>query len=411
MNPSRSIVLATAILGASQPSESSADDNLDEAPCPGTLEQCDSAGVAAERAGTFRRAAHLFEAACEQGYQNSCANLAEYYFDGRARARNVKKARALFSDACDSQIPGGCAGECIVDFATHNNLLPSYHRKCSQAVQAACDSGNPWMCTKLPLLPSILRPVTKAVFESKCQKEDAKACRGLGAALYSVGKFGDAFAMSQRACDLGSPGGCSNLGELYYAGEGAARDLDTAARLFASACDAGVASGCAGYCLVLAEDPTAWRGSTMERCVKHLALSCEGGNFWMCLRLRQLDTEPELGAPEEEPPETVGECSSFEISRVQRETQRIIALAAQGRFDAVMTQIEQLAASSPPACPQDAVPATNASFKGGLRPAQILRIEQQMRDMENLRNEEHEDFKADMIRIAGEAGINPPVVP
>lgn len=48
----------------------------------------------------------------------------------------------------------------------------------------------------------------------------------------------------QRACDGGSLFGCANLAGLYLHGQGVARDLTQAARLYRRACEVEVQGSC-----------------------------------------------------------------------------------------------------------------------------------------------------------------------
>lgn len=86
----------------------------------------------------------------------------------------------------------------------------------------------------------------------QCEANNAKACLDLGGA-YSWGKGvpenqKKAFELFQKACDLGSANGCSNVGFFYEKGvdsAGVAKDLSKAFAFYKKACDMVYAQGCA----------------------------------------------------------------------------------------------------------------------------------------------------------------------
>jgi hypothetical protein len=112
----------------------------------GNLADCNAAGVAYDNAGLPAQALPYFHKVCDGGEPVGCSNLGELYFDGRGVTQDRARALQLFASACqDDQRASGCAGVCVSWF-TAGSLTSQLLASCTNAVQASCDSGNPWMC-------------------------------------------------------------------------------------------------------------------------------------------------------------------------------------------------------------------------------------------------------------------------
>ncbi len=61
----------------------------------------------------------------------------------------------------------------------------------------------------------------------------------LGMLSYDKQDFSKARKYFEKACDLNNGGGCSNLGVLYYNGDGVKQDSKKATALFEKACKLG----------------------------------------------------------------------------------------------------------------------------------------------------------------------------
>lgn len=66
----------------------------------------------------------------------------------------------------------------------------------------------------------------------------------LGMLSYDKQDFSKARKYFERACGLNNGGGCSNLGVLYYNGDGVKQDSKKAAALFEKACKLGYKKAC-----------------------------------------------------------------------------------------------------------------------------------------------------------------------
>ncbi|GAA6851386.1 hypothetical protein HpHNI37_03430 [Helicobacter pylori] len=66
----------------------------------------------------------------------------------------------------------------------------------------------------------------------------------LGIKSYEKQDFSKAKGYSEKACDLNNGGECSNLGVLYYNGQGVEKDLTKAAYFYSKACKLGNQKAC-----------------------------------------------------------------------------------------------------------------------------------------------------------------------
>lgn len=66
----------------------------------------------------------------------------------------------------------------------------------------------------------------------------------LGMLSYDKQDFSKARKYFEKACDLNNGGGCSNLGVLYYNGDGVKQDSKKAVALFEKACKLGYKKAC-----------------------------------------------------------------------------------------------------------------------------------------------------------------------
>lgn len=100
--------------------------------------------------------------------------------------------------------------------------------------------------TPTTLLPGETQDMARK--REACEAGNAAACNDLGA-IYEAGRgvardFGKAATLFERACEGDVAVGCRNLGILYLYGRGVGRDVDHAFALFDTACSAGSALGC-----------------------------------------------------------------------------------------------------------------------------------------------------------------------
>ena len=86
----------------------------------------------------------------------------------------------------------------------------------------------------------------RTLAEGACAKDNFVACNVMGIVLFQgtpADHSGAAKAWT-KACDLGAPASCDNLGQLYQRGVGVEQDVAQATALYRRACSANVAHAC-----------------------------------------------------------------------------------------------------------------------------------------------------------------------
>lgn len=77
-----------------------------------------------------------------------------------------------------------------------------------------------------------------------CHGADPSSIFAEGKAAYDAQDYARARALYEQACTAGNVEGCSNLGFMFYAGQGGPQDDVRARELFNQACAGGNAGGC-----------------------------------------------------------------------------------------------------------------------------------------------------------------------
>ena len=112
----------------------------------------------------------------------------------------------------------------------------------------------------------------RGLYAELCDADVPTACFRLGGALVDDDRPADAARLFARACDDGLAAACTSLGFAHYAARGAPWDPGRARALYQRSCDLGDAWGCAnlGELLELgvgaAPDPTAARAHYQAAC-------------------------------------------------------------------------------------------------------------------------------------------------
>jgi hypothetical protein len=120
-----------------------------------------------------------------------------------------------------------------------------------------------------------------------CEDGNAVACSNLGNMYYGgegvTRDLARAASLYQQACDGGSEEGCSNLGVLYENGEGVPQDFARAASLYQQACDGGSGEGCSN--LGLSYENGEGVPQDFARAASLYQQACDGGSALGCFNL------------------------------------------------------------------------------------------------------------------------------
>jgi uncharacterized protein len=177
---------------------------------------------------------------------------------------------AVLAGACGAR-PGAAGGAS----SPSKGALPAH----AEALGIACDAGDAPSCARLGNV--YLRGEAVARDFARAEAFYAKACGlGLGSSCANWGVLvfkrspTDAYALYAKACALGNEGGCYNEGHALATGEGAAKDLERAAKLFVGACEHGQPSACsmAGRAYSMGEGVP----KDDAKAAVYLARACEG---------------------------------------------------------------------------------------------------------------------------------------
>ena len=142
--------------------------------------------------------------------------------------------------------------------------------------------------SSLPVLAVAFGPALLLGFGASAVAAEPGSAEGYrlrGNALADASKLTEALAEYRKACDLGDPKGCFNLGLLETRGEGVEASCSTGAAHFLKACRGGFGRAC----LALASVPQGCRvGAKFPSVREAYAEACFGG--------RRLPAGPEVNA-------------------------------------------------------------------------------------------------------------------
>ncbi|MBP8810422.1 MAG: SEL1-like repeat protein [Kofleriaceae bacterium] len=218
-----------------------------EAPTPDSA-ACAALAAAREGAAGLTAATR----ACRLGDAASCAGL-----DERARAAAASPTvRATTLDA----IAAGCAASPPVEaactaaiglYASGGYLTAPAPRRAVALAASGCERGSGSAC--LALADALAEGAgvvadpgaARARYAALCDRDEVAACWRLGALLYDDGRPVDGARLFARACDAGLAAACTSLGNAAYTGRGAPWEVARARELYRRACDAGDDLGCA----------------------------------------------------------------------------------------------------------------------------------------------------------------------
>ncbi|NPS34834.1 tetratricopeptide repeat protein, partial [Helicobacter pylori] len=102
-----------------------------------------------------------------------------------------------------------------------------------------------------------------------------------GMLSYDKQDFSKAKEYFEKACDLNDGLGCSNLGSLYYNGEGVEKDLTKVAQFSSKACDLNNGDGCVGLGFLYGRG----KGKNSKKAAQFYSKACDLNNGRGCNNL------------------------------------------------------------------------------------------------------------------------------
>lgn len=119
-------------------------------------------------------------------------------------------------------------------------------------------------------------------YEVGCASNDADACFEAGWRYFEKQNINKAIELYTKACDNGSYKGCTNLGALYFGGEGVKQDMKKAKELFSKACNLGDGDGCNNNAYVCEQE------GDMKTAIKLYKKACDLGHQIACSAYKEL---------------------------------------------------------------------------------------------------------------------------
>jgi len=230
------------------------------------------------------KAIELYEKACTGGDAIGCSFLGGKYQGGYVVTQNYSKAVELYNKSCSGGSSAGC-----------NNLALMYEKgkgvsgdknKSIEFYKRACALGDFNACGYETNRTKVMEVYTKA-----CDDDNINGCSNLGWMYYKGdGVVEDkikALELHIKSCELGSLGDCANVGTRYLGGHGVESDYNNAVKFLKKACDGGVVRSCT----TLGEIYNAKFFVVDKNTTKALALltkACDGNDSNGCVSLGEL---------------------------------------------------------------------------------------------------------------------------
>jgi TPR repeat protein len=211
--------------------------------------------------------ARMLADACSQGESEACAYGGRLWLDGRGVRADSARGLAMLSQGCDA----------------------GFVLACSAALRWLGDPSHKTDAEDLGELH------TRLESENGCWSGQAELCTQV-ARSYHVGGDGVARDLPQamrlyaRGCDLGERVACSELGVALTYGEGIARDLERAVALYDRSCRLGFPLGCANLGFMLEHGQGVARDEARAQTLYRE--SCAAGESYACRHAEMLAAEP-----------------------------------------------------------------------------------------------------------------------
>lgn len=201
---------------------------------------------------------------CDGGNAPGCANLGILTRDGRGTQADIGEARRLFDIACSGGVETACndLGLTWADQAMAEPDKPVYFELATRAFLRACDIGSP------------------------------EGCSNLATASYHGNGTGQSYTRAlifgEKACKLRNANGCYTAGIMHLRGEGVPQNFAEWQSYVSHACKLGHAQACTNYGYMYLKGEWGVR-QNLEKAREYLTRGCEGGYPNGCAGLKQLE--------------------------------------------------------------------------------------------------------------------------
>ncbi|RUM58762.1 MAG: hypothetical protein DSY60_01030 [Persephonella sp.] len=199
----------------------------------------------------FKKAEQLFRRSCYLNEPRGCTNLATLYYHGiDGIKQDYKEAIKYYKKACDLDEPTGCHNLGLIYM--HGKGVGRDLRKAVKSLKEACNLGLSPACEDLS---KVFKRINRRkhykvnqenldLLTSKCYSGNRDICVDIGTYFVKRENFRKARIFFSKACHMGSPIGCNNLGLMFYYGYGVKQNFKEAFEYFERACKRGEAVSC-----------------------------------------------------------------------------------------------------------------------------------------------------------------------
>lgn len=163
------------------------------------------------------RAAQLYEKACQNAHAKSCNHLGIIYERAWVEGAPSDKIEALYTQACDAGVDGGCHNLAIFYLRpgpAHDEAraVSIFERLCERNYQTACVDLGDRLSRGRGV--AIDKPRGQALLKQACDQRNGYGCAFLGRALFSetsptdTAQRKEAIHQLMRGCSFDSPRSC-----------------------------------------------------------------------------------------------------------------------------------------------------------------------------------------------------------
>lgn len=222
-----------------------------------------------------QRAATLYRTACDRGNIFGCGDLGILYLGGDGVPLDIMQAQALLGRACDSGVPWACGHAA----QTYESSNPSF---AMASYMRGCGGGDEPSCQRAVVLQ-----------RAACDRNEAQSCFELANMLHAgQGAARDdqtARSLVEKACERGLKAACIEAGSYYLLGEGGPRDVARAITIYREGCDSGEPRGC--YTLGIALYEGTGVAQNLGQAATLFEKGCDAGHGDSCAALGAMNED------------------------------------------------------------------------------------------------------------------------
>ncbi|MBL84890.1 hypothetical protein SAMN04487868_10111 [Marinobacter salarius] len=200
----------------------------------------------------YVRAIKFYDVACKADDLEACVNIGFMFENGAGVDQSYSAARDIYHLACERGALQGCNN--LGYFYQEGKGVEKDIRKAKSLYEKSCNDEAVWGCNNLGGLYykglGVERDIQKMLHYNKmaCDRDLTIGCDALGA-IYLHGRgvpidYQRALEYFQKSCSNNSMLGCSFLATMHASGQGVTKNLKKGLKLLTRACEHGSNLGC-----------------------------------------------------------------------------------------------------------------------------------------------------------------------